>query len=355
MGTAVDGESVDAARHDYLTGRRKAAILLVLLGSEQATEIFKHLDEDEIEQLSFEIARLDGIGPEDQERALAEFQELMLARDVAPSGGMDYARGLLEKSLGAEQAVAMISRLSRSLRSRPFGFVRRTDPAQLLSFIRDEHPQTIALVLAYLNPKDAAVLLTNLPYSMQADVSRRIATLDRTAPAIVQEVERVLQHKLTGPAAAPAGAGYAASGGIGTVMRILHHLDRSTEQAIIDALEQEDPRLAQEIKQHLFVFEDLLLLDDEAMQVVLREVDRQGLAAALKAVDTEILDRVLRNMSKRAAALLQEAMEHLGPIRLGQVEEAQQRVATIIRQLHQRGEIVVRPDATRDQAPPPKA
>ncbi len=361
METAGYGEPVSAARREHLTGhhgqpagsgqpadsehligRRKAAILLVLLGSELASDIFKHLDDEEIEQLSLEIAQLDAIAPEDQVRALAEFQELMLERDPAPSrGGMDYARGVLERSLGADKADAVVDRVARILRPRPFGFMRRSDPEQLLSFLRDEHPQTIALILAYLDPGVAAALLASLPYAMQGDVARRIATLDLAAPEVVHEVERVLQHKLARSSPPAAATERAASGGVEAMVKIFHLMDRSTEQSVIDALEQEDPELAQEVKQRLFGFEDLLLLDDQALQAVLREVSRQELAAALKAVDAEILERVVRNMSKRGAALLRDAMEHLGPIRLGEVEEAQRRVAGVIRSLQQRGEIAI--------------
>ena len=360
MRTAGDGEPVSAVRREHLTGhhdqpvdsgqpvsgahlvgRRKAAILLVLLGSELASDIFKHLDEEEIEQLSLEIAQLEAIAPEDQIRALAEFQELMLERDPATGGGMDYARAVLERSLGADRADAVVDRVARTLRPRPFGFMRRSDPTQLLSFLRDEHPQTIALILAYLEPGLAAGLLASLPYAMQGDVARRIATLDLAAPEVVHEVERVLQHKLA-RSSRPAGASEGgAAAGLEAIVRIFHLMDRTTEQSVIDALEQEDPDLAQEVKQRLCGFEDLLLLDDQALQAVLREVSRQELAAALKAVDAEILERVLRNMSKRGAALLRDAMEHLGPIRLGEVEEAQRGVAGVIRSLQQRGEIAI--------------
>ena len=360
MRTAGDGEPVSAARREHLTGhhdqpadsgqpadrghlvgRRKAAVLLVLLGSELAADIFKYLDEEEIEQLSLEIAQLDAIDPEDQVRTLAEFQELMLERDPAPSGGLDYARGVLKRSLGADKADAVVDRVARILRPRPFGFMRRSDPAQLLSFLRDEHPQTIALVLAYLDPGDAAALLASLPYAMQGDVARRIATLDLAAPEVVHEVERVLQHKLARSSRPAAGTGRSDSGSLDAIVKIVHLMDRTTEQTVIEALEQEDPDLAQEINQRLFVFEDLLLLDDQALQAVLREVSRQELAAALKAADAEILERVVRNMSRRGAALLRDAMEHLGPVRLGEVEEAQRRVATVIRSLQQRGEIAI--------------
>ena len=354
MRTAGDGEPVSAAHRERLTGqhdqpsangrlvgRRKAAILLVLLGSDLASDIFKHLDEEEIEQLSLEIAQLEAIAPEDQVRALAEFQELMLERDPAPSGGMDYTRGVLERSLGTDKADAIVDRVARMLRPRPFGFMRRGDPAQLLSFLGDEHPQTIALILAYLDPGAAAALLASLPYAMQGEVARRIATLDPAAPEVVHEIERVLQHKLTRSSRPAAATERDASGGLDAIVRIFHLMDRTTEQSVIDALEQEDPDLAQEVRQRLCGFEDLLLLDDQALQAVLREVSRQELAAALKAVDAEILERVVRNMSKRGAALLRDAMEHLGPIRLGEVEEAQRRVAGAIRSLQQRGAIAI--------------
>lgn len=336
VGTPVDG--------GRLGGRRKAAVLLVLLGSELASEIFKYLDEEEIEQLSLELAQLDAVAPEDQVRTLAEFQELMLAHDLPPAGGMDYARGILERSFGAAKAEAVVSRVARRVRPRPFGFMRRTDPAQVGSLLRDEHPQTIALVLTYLHPGDAAVLLAGLPYAMQGEVARRVATLDPAAPAVVHEVERMLQHKLARSAAAAPPAGAAAAGGIDTVLKIFHLMDRSTEQTVLDALEQEDPELAQEIKQRMVAFEDLLLLDDQALQTVLHEVSRHDLAAALKAVDAEILARVMRNMSRRGAALLREAMKRLGAIRLGEVEAAQRRVAAVVRNLQQRGEIVIDPE-----------
>lgn len=344
MTTVGGGDPIGAPVDDgHLVGRRKAAVLLVLLGAELASEIFKHLDAEEVEHLTLELAQLEAVAPEDQIRTLAEFQELMLAPDLPPAGGIDYARGVLERSLGAAKADAVVSRVAAMLRPRPFGFMRRTDPAQVVSFLRGEHPQTIALVLTHLDPGDAAVLLTGLPYAVQGEVARRIATLDLAAPEVVHEVERALRRKLTRSAAARPAAPAAA--GIDTVLKIFHRLDRSTEQTVIDALEQEAPELAQEIKQRLFAFEDLLLLDDRALQAVLREVSRRELAAALKAVDAEVVERVVRNLSKRGAARLREAMRHLGAIRLSEVEAAQRRVAAVIRNLQQRGEIVIDPAA----------
>ena len=340
------GEPPDAEPGIHLTGQQKAAVLLVLLGSDLAARIFEHLEEDEIEQLSLAIAQLGQVSPAQQTAALAEFQEYMLTRGTASGGGLDYARDVLEKTLGAERAVTVVDRVNRALHASPFGFVRRSDPAQVLASIRDEHPQTIALVLAYLKPDDAARLLASLPYPVQADVARRVATLEQTIPEVVDEVERVLRRRLTRTTRKQSDHAYVVSGGNRRVLQILHHLDRSTERTIIDAIGDEDPALGEELKQQMFVFEDLWLLDDASLQRVLREVSRDDLAAALKAVDQEVVERVTRNMSKRGAALLQDAMQTLGTIRLGAVETAQQRVAAGIRELEQRGDIVLKPHST---------
>ena len=346
------GEALDAAPGSHLTGQQKAAVLLVLLGTDLAARIFDHLDEDEIEQLSLAIAQLDRVAPAQQNAALAEFQDFMLTGGATRGGGLDYARDVLEKTLGAEQAVTMVGRVTRALHSRPFGFVRRSDPAQVLSSIRGEHPQTIALVLAYLKPDDAAALLASLPYTVQADVARRVATLEQTIPEVVDEVERVLQRRLARATRKRSDTAYVVSGGNRRVLEILHHLDRSTERTIIDAIGEEDPTLGEELKQQMFGFEDLLLLDDASLQRVLREVSRHDLAAALKAVDQEAVDRVVRNMSKRGAALLQDAMQALGNIRLGAVEAAQHQVAAVIRELEQRGEIEMKPHSTFGELDP---
>ncbi len=342
------GEPLDVVPANHLTGQQKAAVLLVLLGTELSAQLFEYLDDDEIERLSFAIAQLDGVEAVDQRATLAEFQESMLAPDAAPSGGLDYARHLLEKTLGADKAVTMINRVTRALNARPFGFVRRSDPAQVLSFIRDEHPQTIALVLAYLKPDDAAALLASLPYTLQADVAQRIATLERTIPEVVHEVEQVLQHRLAKASRKRSDRDYALSEGRRKVLKILELMDRSTEQTIVDAIREENPSLAEELKQQMFAFEDLLLLDDASLQAVLRDVSRQDLAAALKAVDEEVIGRVTGNMSKRGAALLLEEMRQLGNIRLGAVESAQRQIAAAIRQLEQRGEIALGPHAVPD-------
>jgi len=321
----------------HLTGRQKAAVFLVALGPEVSSEVFKHLREEEIEQLTFEIARLDKIEPADKDKVLMEFQELMMAQEFIASGGIDYARDVLERALGTQKAVDIINRLTSSLQVRPFDFIRRTDPSHLLNFIQAEHPQTIALILSYLEPNKASQILSSLPHEIQADVAKRIATMDRTSPEVLREVERVLERKLS----TLASEDYTTAGGIEAIVEILNMVDRGTEKTIIEALEDDDPELAEEIKKRMFVFEDIVLLDDRSIQKLLREVDQQELAKALKAVDTEVQDKIFRNMSKRAASLLKEDMEFMGPIRLKDVEEAQQKIVNIIRKLEEAGEIVV--------------
>ncbi|TGM37444.1 flagellar motor switch protein FliG [Leptospira biflexa] len=320
-----------------LTGRQKAAIFLVAVGNDTASEIFKHLREDEIEQITFEIARLDKITPEDKEKVLVEFNELMMAQEFITNGGIDFARGLLEKALGNQKAIDIINRLTSSLQVRPFDFIRRTDPAHLLNFIQGEHPQTIALILSYLDPQKASNILSNLPHQIQAEVAKRIATMDRVSPDVLREVERVLERKLS----TLASEDYTSAGGIDSVVEILNLVDRGTEKTIIEALEEEDPELAEEIKKRMFVFEDIVLLDDRAIQKVMREVDNTDLAKALKSVDSEVQDKIFKNMSKRAANLLREDMDFMGPVRLKDVEDAQQKIVNIIRKLEEAGEIVV--------------
>jgi len=320
-----------------LTGRQKAAVFLVTVGSEISAEIFKHLREDEIETLTFEIARLETVDSEERDNVLMEFQELMMAQDFITTGGIEYARELLEKSLGSQKAVDIINRLTSSLQVRPFDFVRRTDPMHLLNFIQQEHPQTIALILAYLEPQKASIILSSLPHEIQSDVAKRIATMDRTSPETLREVERVLEKKLS----TLSSEDYTAAGGVESIVEILNLVDRSTEKVIIESLEEEDPELAEDIKKRMFVFEDIVMLDDRAIQKVLREVDVSEMAKALKSVDTEVQDKIFRNMSKRASQLLKEDMEYMGPIRMKDVEESQQKIVSIIRKLEEQGEIVV--------------
>ena len=335
-GGSGSGGSKKKGGKEY-TGRQKAAIFLVTIGSELSAEIFKYLREDEIETLTFEIARLETIDAEQKDTILQEFQELMMANQFISTGGIDFARELLEKSLGSQKAIDIINRLTSSLQVRPFDFIRRTDPAHLLNFIQQEHPQTIALILAYLEPNKASIILQNLPHEVQSDVARRIATMDRTSPEVLREVERVLEKKLS----TLSSEDYTTAGGVESIVEILNLVDRASEKQIIEALEDEDPELAEDIKKRMFVFEDIVMLDDRSIQKVMREVDSQELAKALKSVDTEVQDKIFRNMSKRAAGMLKEDMEYMGPVRLKDVEEAQQKIVSIIRHLEDTGEIVI--------------
>jgi flagellar motor switch protein FliG len=335
-GAPAAGGAKKKGQKEY-NGRQKAAVFLVSIGSEISSEIFKYLREDEIETLTFEIARLETIEPDQKDAVLGEFQELMMANQFITMGGIDFARELLEKSLGSQKAIDIINRLTSSLQVRPFDFIRRTDPAHLLNFIQQEHPQTIALILAYLEPNKASVIIQNLPHEVQSDVARRIATMDRTSPEVLREVERVLEKKLS----TLSSEDYTAAGGVESIVEILNMVDRSSEKQIIEALEDEDPELAEEIKKRMFVFEDIVMLDDRAIQKVMREVDSSELSKALKSVDTEVRDKIFRNMSKRAAGMLKEDMEFMGPVRLKDVEEAQQKIVAIIRHLEDTGEIVV--------------
>ena len=330
--------STRSSKHrQELNGKQKAAIFLVTLGSEISSEIFRYLQEDEIETLTWEIARLEAIESEERDMVLQEFQELMMAQDFITTGGINYARELLEKSLGSQKAVEIINRLTSSLKTRPFDFIRRTDPTNLLNLIQQEHPQTIALILAYLEPPKASQILAQLPIEKQSDVAKRIAVMDRTSPEILREVERVLDKKLS----SLSHEDYTVAGGVESIVDILNLVDRSTEKSIIESLEEEDPELAEEIKKRMFVFEDIVLLDDKSIQRVMREVDTSELAKALKAVDPEVQDKIFHNMSKRAAALLKEDMDYMGPTRRKDVEESQQKIVTVIRKLEDQGDIVI--------------
>ena len=325
------------ARGPDFTGKQKAAIFMLAVGPEVSSEVMKRLSEAEVDTITYEIARLEKVTSEDKEAVLLEFQELMMAQEFITRGGLDSARSILEKALGTQKAIDILNRLTNSLQVRPFDFVRRQDPAHLLNFIQNEHPQTMALILSYLDPNKSALILASLPHQIQADVARRIAKMDRTSPEVLREVERVLERKLS----TLSNEDYTSAGGVDTIVEVLNNVDRGTEKSIIEALEEEDPELAEEIKKKMFVFEDIVLLDDKAIQKTLRELDNQDLAKALKAVDTEVQEKIFRNMSKRAAALLREDMEFMGPIRLKDVEEAQQKIVNIIRKLEEDGEIIV--------------
>ena len=320
-----------------LKGVQKAAILLIALGPEKSSMIFKHLKEEEIEDLTLEIANTKSVTSQLKERVINEFYEVCLAQQYIAEGGIGYAKELLEKALGPEAAQNVIMKLTASLQVRPFEFVRKTDPSQLLNFIQDEHPQTIAMILSYLAPGQSALVLGALPPEKQADVAKRIALMDRTSPDVIKEVERVLERKL----ASLVNQDYTIVGGVDAIVSILGNVDRGTEKHIMESLEIEEPELADEIRKKMFVFEDILLLDDRAIQRVLREVDNADLELALKSTTEEVQNVVFKNLSKRLAAMIKEDMDFMGPVRMKDVEEAQQKIVGIIRRLEDSAEIVI--------------
>ncbi|MBR4781158.1 MAG: flagellar motor switch protein FliG [Lachnospiraceae bacterium] len=325
-----------ASLADY-NGLQKAAILMIALGPEKASKLFKHLKDEEIEALTLEIANTKSVSQQVKDDVMDEFYELCLAQQYIAEGGIGYAKELLDNALGNERASEVIGRLTASLQVRPFEFIRKTDPSQLLNFIQDEHPQTIALILSYLPSAQAAQVISALPPEKQADVAKRIAMMDRTSPDIIQEVEAVLEKKL----ASLVNQDYTIAGGVDSIVEILNSVDRATEKHILETLEIEEPELTDEIRKKMFVFEDILLLDDKSIQRVLREVDNSELAIAMKAANEQVQNAIFNNLSKRLAVMIKEDMEYMGPVRMKDVEEAQQKIVNIIRKLEDSGEIIV--------------
>ena len=320
-----------------LSGKLIAANFLIFLGPEKSAQIFKYMNEEEIEQITLEIANVRTVANDLMDDIYREFFEMCLASQYIGQGGIAYAKEVLERAYGPEKTVEIISRISASLQVRPFDFMRKTEPQQLLNFIQSEHPQTIALILAYLDPEKAALIISALPPERQSEVAKRIAIMDTTSPEVIKEVERVLERKLSSIAPQE----LTNAGGVKSVVEIINRVDRSTEKTIMEALEIQDPELAEEIKKLMFVFEDVVLLDNRSVQRVLREVESQDLAMALKGASSEVADKIFSNMSTRASEMLKEDIEFMGPVRLRDVEEAQQRIVNVIRHLEEMGEIVI--------------
>ncbi|MFD0587587.1 flagellar motor switch protein FliG [Paenibacillus sp. GCM10027627] len=320
-----------------LSGRQKAAILLITLGPEVSAQIFKHLREEEIEQLTLEIANVRKVDSQDREVILGEFHQICLAQEYISQGGISYAKEILEKALGESKAQEVLHRLTATLQVRPFDFARKAEPAQILNFIQNENSQTIALVLSYLQSEQSSQILSSLPQDKQADVARRIALMDSTSPEVISQVERVLEQKLS----ATVTQDYTNAGGIDSIVQILNGVDRGTERTILDALEIQDPELAEEIKKRMFVFEDIVNIDNRSIQRIIRDIENADLQLALKVASEEVREAIFRNMSKRMAETFKEEMEFMGPVRLRDVEEAQTRIVATIRRLEESGEIII--------------
>jgi len=320
-----------------IPGRKKAAILLACLGPENASRVLGKLTDEEVDQITLDISSLGRIDAELKSAILDEFFQMAVAKQYVAHGGIDLAKDLLEKSFGPEKAFEILTRLQSSLQEVPFQFLRKADPSQISSFIQEEHPQTIALILAHLQSATSAIILSTLPQAVQSDVLMRIASMDRTAPEIVHEVERVLERKM----AAVFNQGFTFAGGVKEVAEILNMTDRALEKTIMADLEERDPELADEIARLMFTFDDIIYVDDSGIQKTLREVESKDLALALKASGEDVADKIYRNMSERAREMIKEEIEFMGPVRMRNVEEAQQKIVAVIRRLEESGDVII--------------
>lgn len=323
---------------DTLTGAQKAAVLLVQLGREKTTAVLKTLRESEVEEVLAEIARMRGVTPQTVDSVFEEFQTLATARRHYSQGGIDFAREVLESTVGPEKAAELLGRMKASLVELPFEFLRRADPRQVLSFLQEEHPQTVALVLAHMSAEQAAIVLSGMPEDLQADVAHRVAVMGTTSPDVVRQVEAVLERKLSSVLQSTDAS---AAGGLKPLVDIINHSDRATERLILEGLERRDPALAEEVRSQMFMFEDITTLDDRSVQLVLRNVDSKELAIALKGVGQEVREKIMANVSERAAANLSDEIDLLGAVRLSMVEEAQAKVISSIRALEESGQIII--------------
>jgi flagellar motor switch protein FliG len=320
-----------------LSGVRKSAILLLSLSEEQASEILKRLPPEAVEEVSREIAGIREIPVETRQEIFGEFYNLALANSYLSEGGLDYAKALIRKSLSSADADRIIKQVTQQVQTTPFSFLQKAESENLLTFIQDEHPQTIALILAHLAPQKASEILVGLPSQKQIEVVKRVANMEQTNPEVIKEVERGLEHRLSDIVSQT----FEKAGGVDTVAEILNLADRSTEKGIMEGLEAEDPDLVEQIRRLMFVFEDILLVNDKGIQSVLKEVDNEELALALKTASDELKQKIFKNMSERAAQLIQEDMQYMGPVRVSDVESAQQKIVDIVRRLEDAGEIII--------------
>ena len=322
---------------EKISTREKAAVLMITMGKERAAKIYKFLSDEEIEQLTLAITTMRRVEPETKESVLDEFFQMCIARKYISEGGIDYAREILAKAFGEERTNDLIMKLSSSLRVKPFDFIRKAEAAQVLNFLQNEHPQTIALILSYLEPKHAANILANLPLDKQTSVIARIANMGSTSPEYIKETERVLEKKLS----TMNFGDQTSTGGIDSLVNILNSVDRGTERHLLESLEETDAELVEEIRKRMFVFEDIVKLGNQAVQRVLKEIDNRDLAVALKGSSAEVSTVIFNNISSRLKDMIKEDMEFMGPIRVRDVEEAQQKIVNVIRQLDDAGEIII--------------
>jgi flagellar motor switch protein FliG len=320
-----------------LTGKQKAAILLISMGREASSKVFNNLPDEEIEQLTLAIANIHKVDNTEKEEVLKEFHEMCIAQDYLAMGGISYAQDVLESALGKDRAKEIIHRLTSQLQVKPFDFARRVDAMQIYQFLQNEHPQTIALVLAHLEPQQASMILSSLPEELQSDVARRIALLEQTSPEVIKEVENILEQKL----ATTVSQDFSVVGGIESIVSILNGVDRKAEKTILEQLGMKDSELVEEIKKRMFVFEDIINLDRRAIQRIIQEVENSDLLLAMKAASPEVKKVIFENMSNRMVETFEEEMQYLGPVRVKDVEDAQGRIVSVIRRLEDSGEVVM--------------
>ena len=321
----------------HISGKRKAAVLLVSVGENIASELMGRLNIEQIEEVSREIAGLGGVNASEQDIILEEFYNLAMAHQYVEKGGLSYAQSLLEKSLPPEVANEIIRQVTQTVQKSPFHFLQKTDAENVLTFIQDEHPQTIALILAHLQASKSSEILAGLSQQKQVEVVKRISAMEQTNPEVIQEVETGLEERLSDIVSQT----FEKAGGVEAAAAILNLSDRSTEKGILESLETDDPDLVEQIKRLMFVFEDILLVDDKGIQSVLKEIDNDELSMALKTASDEMKEKIFGNMSDRAAQLIKEDMEYMGPVRLSDVENAQQKIVDVVRRLEEAGDIIV--------------
>jgi len=307
------------------------------MGSDKASRIMSSLSDEEVEELTLSLSSLDSVDSNVRTAVIDEFYEMAVANKIVTQGGIDYARSLLEKAFGADRTIEILTRLQTNLQDVPFQFLKKADPGQVVTFIQDEHPQTISLILAHLPASTSAMVLSALSQDVQSDVVMRIATMERTPPEVVREVERVLERKM----AAVFTQGFTFAGGVKDVAEILNNIDRAAEKTIMASLEESDPELADEIARLMFTFDDIVYVDDGGIQKALREVESKDLALALKGASEDVSEKIFKNMSERAREMIQEEIEFMGPVRLKNVEEAQQKLVSAVRTLEEAGELII--------------
>ncbi len=325
------------ADSNQLTGLRKAAVLLLTLDQDQAAEVLKRLPPEAMEEVTREIASLGEVDLLTRKDVFSEFYTVALASSYVAEGGLEYAKALLRKSLTPDEAEKAIKQVTQQVATTPFSFLQKAESENLLTFIQDEHPQTIALIIAHLPPQKASEILVGLPSQKQIEVVKRIANMEQTNPEVIKEVERGLEHRLSDIVSQT----FEKAGGVDTVAEILNLADRSTEKGIMEGLEAEDPDLVEQIRRLMFVFEDILLVNDKGIQSVLKEIDNEVLSLALKTASEDLKNKIFKNMSERAAQLIAEDMQYMGPVRVSDVESAQQKIVDVVRRLEDSGDIII--------------